>query len=67
MTNSPLNFRDSRLLLAEESKDKLIDEILRLRQEKEGLAQKNQELQKTTKEQNGIPICSMGLACLPQY
>jgi len=46
MTNSPLDFRDSRLLLAEESKDELIDEILKLRQEKEALAKKNQVLEK---------------------
>lgn len=46
MTNSPLDFRDARLLLAEESKDELIDEILTLRQEKEALARKNQALEK---------------------
>lgn len=46
MTNSPVDFRDSRLLLAEESKDELIDEILKLRQEKQKLTQKNQELEK---------------------
>ena len=46
MINSPLNFWDPRLLLAKESKDELIDEILKLRQEKEVLAKKNQALEK---------------------
>lgn len=46
MTNPPLDFRDFRLLLAEESKDELIDEILRLHEEKQKLAQKNRELEK---------------------
>ena len=46
MINLPLDFSDCRLQLAEESKDELIDEILRLREEKQKLAQKNQELQK---------------------
>lgn len=46
MTNSPLDFSNPRLLLAEESKDELIDAILKLRDEKQKLAQKNQELEK---------------------
>lgn len=46
MTNSPLDFRDYRLLLAEESKDELIDEILRLRKEKEELQKQLEELKK---------------------
>ncbi len=46
MTNSPLDFRDSRLLLAEESKDELIDEILRLRQEKQSWEKEKQKLEK---------------------
>ena len=46
MTNAPLSFSNSRLLLAEQSKDELIDEILKLRQEKETLAMKNETLAK---------------------
>src|SRR3989338_9626576 len=46
MTNSPLDFRNSRLLLAEDSKDELIDEILRLRQEKQNWEQEKQKLEK---------------------
>ena len=46
MTSSPLNFNDPRLLLAEESKDELIDEILRLRQEKQNWEQGKQKLEK---------------------
>lgn len=46
MTNSPLDFRDFRLLLAEESKDELIDEILRLHQEKQTWEQEKQKLER---------------------
>ena len=46
MTNTRGSFADCRLLLAEESKDELIDEILKLREEKEKLAQKNRSLEK---------------------
>lgn len=38
--------QDSRIFLAEQSKDELINEILSLRQEKEALAKKNQVLEK---------------------
>src|SRR3989338_2344181 len=50
MTNSPLDFRDSRLLLAKESKDELIDEILRLRQEKQICEREKQNLEKQLEE-----------------
>ena len=50
MTNSPLDFRDSRLLLAKESKDELIDEILRLRQEKQIWEREKQNLEKQLEE-----------------
>lgn len=46
MANSPLDFRNPRLLLAEESKDELIDEILKLRQEKQIWEQEKQKLEK---------------------
>ena len=46
MTNYGLNFWNSRLLVAEESKDELIDEILKLRQEKQSWEQEKQKLEK---------------------
>jgi len=49
MTNSPLDFRNPRLLLAEESKDELIDEILKLREEKRKLEKQLEELKKQIK------------------
>src|SRR3989338_11131045 len=46
MTSAPLDFWDSRLLVAEESKDELIDEILRLREEKQSWEKEKQKLEK---------------------
>lgn len=46
MTKAPLDFRNPRLLLAEESKDELIDEILKLRQEKQVWEKEKQKLEK---------------------
>ena len=46
MANTAVNFSDFRLLVAEESKDELIDEILKLRQEKQNWEQEKQKLEK---------------------
>ena len=50
MTHAAENFSDPRILLAEESKEELIDEILKLRHEKQNWEQEKQKLEKQLEE-----------------